>query len=170
MKPAKFNISTNLSSSLLFHENRTFPVRPVRPVTQPIQKIGPQFPNVCLLSSDEQWEIDELVISVVHDSHKLSKLNATALEDLSEINKERAHIQQYLLRQQQMDFRLSYNNQDLDWVTDLNLDETMTPSTEFIVSGAEFNQKLEESLTWEMDLNQILEQSNSANLSAPNFH
>ena len=70
--------------------------------------------------------------------------------------------------QQQMDFRLSCNNQDLDWVTDLNLDETMTPPTEFIVSGAEFNQKLDNSLSWEMDLNQILEQSNSANLSAPN--
>ena len=77
MKPIKFNASSNLSSSLLFHKNRTFPVRPV---TQPIQKIGPQFPNVCLLSSDEQWEIDELVISVVHNTQKLSKLNATALE------------------------------------------------------------------------------------------
>ena len=44
----------------------------------------------------------------------------------------------------------------------------MTPPTEFIVSGAEFNQKLDNSLSWEMDLNQILEQSNSANLSAPN--
>lgn len=107
MKPIKFNISTNLSSSLLFHENRTFHVRPV---TQPIQKIGPQFPNVCLLSSDEQWEIDELVISVVHNTQKLSKLNATALEDLSEINKERAHIQQYLLRQNQIDLeKFSHN-------------------------------------------------------------
>lgn len=112
MKPIKFNISTNLSSSLLFHENRTFPVRPV---TQPIQKIGPQFHNVCFLSSDEQWEINEPVIGVVHDTCKLSKVNATALEDLSEIAKEQAYIRQYLLRQNQIDLE-NFNN---NWETEL---------------------------------------------------